>query len=161
MNARRIWIVAALLAGLLAAHARWTPETTALFCRPAAALAGLFLNAPVEGTTLLVGTTRARVTPNCSGMRFFLLLTGLCAWRWLRRPGAWRWLPGLVAACYAATLAANTARVVLSVMVQKATLASLGEAYTRSAHLAVGVLVFLPLLILATLWMERTQAHAN
>jgi len=49
-------------------------------------------------------------------------------------------------------------RVVFSVFARELTLTYFGEAYLHSAHLAAGVLVFLPILLLAAIAADRTPA---
>lgn len=132
------------------------------FCRPPAWVGGAFFGAPVSpaepGAVLHLAGLEVAVGKTCSGMSFYLLLSGLMAWSVLRWKGGWRWLPVVALVAYAVTLFANSLRVVLAVFVREATVAFMGPSYAHSAHLAVGILIFLPLLIACSWLLERKPA---
>jgi len=167
MNNRK-WIVTGLmLGGLFLGLQALGSKAVNAFCRPPAAVAAGFLGVsthPTEtgGSMLRAPGLEVRVGDSCSGMSFFLLMTGLLAWTVLRRKdGArktWLWLALAVPAAYAITLLANAIRIILAVYAHQVTAATLGPAYQHATHLAVGILVFLPILLLTSFLLERTAA---
>jgi exosortase/archaeosortase family protein len=160
-----------LVLGLVLVHgvaaggggAGWVTEA---FCRPAAWLASLHLGCPLQedaaGVPLLVHSTRTlRITPACSGFDFFLLAFGLATWGWARARGfRWRQLPAWAVAAYALTVAANASRLAATVWLIALGRHLFPEDFRHPLHLAAGVLVFLPLLILLHHVLERLPRHA-
>lgn len=134
------------------------------FCWLPATIAGLFFDAPVgpveNGVGAMLHLPRLEVTvgASCSGMQFFFLLTCLLGWSALKHRGGWSWLPAILVLAYGMTLFANSVRVVLAVFAREAALHLLGPAYLHSAHLAAGILVFLPLLI-ASQWLSDSLSE--
>lgn len=144
-----------------------TAETTT-FTRPSGWIAAAILGAPstlaeAGGLALHTGAGLVTVTRDCSGFDFFLLL--FTATTWLRLKTADRRSRVLVvvstglATAYIATLLVNAGRVVLAVYAQHWTLCFLGEGFAHATHLAVGVLSFLPILIIACSLIERSTAR--
>lgn len=158
MNHWKPWRCLGALASLWACLTIWQSALTPLFCRPPAWAASLFFNAPLEGTTVHLPQLAVHVTQACSGMHFFVLLSGLLGWYVLRRKLSITSLLLVLPLAYIITLAANSLRVIFSVFARQLTLALLGETYLHVAHLAAGVLVFLPILLLMTLLADRQVA---
>lgn len=161
------WIVAGLmLGGLFLGLQALGSNAVNAFCRPPAAVAAGFLGLSSQATEAGGSILRApglevRVGESCSGMSFFLLMTGLLAWSILRRKQSarpWLGLVLVVPAAYAITLVANATRIILAVYAHHVTAATLGPAYQHASHLAVGILVFLPILLLTSFILERTAS---
>jgi len=163
------WImVGVMLGGLFLGLQALGSKAVNAFCRPPAAVAAGFLGLSSQATEAGGSILRApglevRVGESCSGMSFFLLMSGLLAWSILRRKQSTRTWLGLVLvipAAFAITLLANAIRIILAVYAHHVTAATLGSAYQHATHLGVGILVFLPILLLTSFLLEKRTAAA-
>ncbi|MEI7900403.1 MAG: hypothetical protein WCK89_09120 [bacterium] len=129
------------------------PDTlySLLFCRMSAEIAAAFFHAGVDGTALVLGSGRVvAVTRECGGSDFFALACAVLTWHTVRRKGAV--MPLLLGWCgaWGLTLLTNGMRVIVTVWTRASVECFLPERYYGAVHLASGVLVFFPALIL--LW---------
>jgi exosortase K len=170
--ARQAWDsrVPALLvvaASLHTAVCLWPSLEVAGFAGPSGWMAGVLMGAPVTtlpgcGVSLQTGCGPVTVTKACSGFDFFVLLFAATAWLRLRNSSARRFgavvVSGLLAS-YLLALSINAGRIILAVTIQAWTLRCLGEGFAHATHLAVGVLSFLPVLLIACSCLERSAAR--
>ena len=104
------------------------------------------------------------VTDACSGLGFVSLLAGLLAWTWGAKRGV---LPvvavGLagVAAALLISVPVNAGRIVLAYYARVLMGPALPEDLLSGLHLVCGLVVFLPILILASSLPPRRPSHAS
>ncbi len=145
------------------------PVLFPILTRASAVFTGSWFGVPVassaDGWLLATPYLDLHITTACSGIRFFVMLLALGAgWMWAgRHRDPLRWLMHIaiiLAGASVLTVLANTARFILT---------SYGEAFCRTMlppdmsnaiHFAIGILVFLPALILTSLLLEKTR-HAR
>jgi exosortase/archaeosortase family protein len=152
-------LVAAATAGLATLVLTLFPALkTDLFAAGAARMAAVLLGTGVEAgavPTLRFGELAVAVVPACSGTDFFLMTAALLGWRLARRNRGFA--PALllgVALAVPVTLLVNGLRVAAVAQVHRWAIPLLPERYAAFAHLATGVAVFLPALILLNLGLE-------
>jgi exosortase/archaeosortase family protein len=152
-----------LAAGLIVAL--WLPDwmradatRLAWLLQPAAWLAGLMMSAPVatweDGIPVIVHPlTALRVVPGCAGAEFLGLLAGILLWISLRhRPLVALWIAPLA---WLLTIIANGIRLAGLLHIQNLMGDRLPAYLHNSLHSIVGVALFLPLLVVASVWWER------
>ncbi len=119
-----------------------------LFCRFPTLLAALYLNVPHEATTLLLSESHVfEVKRACGGSDFFVIVTAMVTWYYLKRD---RPLPGLLMLMVPLWLLVNlvnSMRIVTLVWVHALSAAVVPERFLGSLHLASGVLIFFPALL--------------
>ena len=133
------------------------------FSIPASKLTALFLGAPIEITSsgdivLLYRTLEIEVTSACSGLGFFSLCcalfagfatTAFCRHQWCRD------FPVGLLFIFGLTLFANAVRMVCAVQIRQLTSQWLPESYHVAIHMAVGMIVFIPVLLLFWNLLQR------
>lgn len=140
-----------------------------IFALPAARFAGFFFNtAPVFSDKGLIVIPLARssiqVTSDCSGYGFFCLITAIFALFY--RNIKWR-LPvigraGLILlAAYALTVIANGFRIVSAYKVHLITAEILPASAQNFAHFIVGITIFLTVLFVVYLVLEREVCYGG
>lgn len=131
---------------------------------PSAFLAAAFLGADcvmTEAGARVVGAIVMHVTPACSAARFFLLVLALFAGLAAARRVSFRnWL-WLVPAAYGITLAANTSRLILCWYGIPFARCWVPARFQPGLHLFIGMLVFLPVLIVSYEVIQRRIRHAK
>lgn len=136
----------------------------AVFARAAASLAGLASGSPVlagrDGWLLPGADLPVLVTPECSGVDFFLLVAALLAWQSGRRINpAWRAVPVAVILAAPIAIFVNALRIVAVVQAHGWVIPQLPASYAPFAHLLTGVAVFLPALVALNLLCEIHGRH--
>lgn len=130
-----------------------------LFARGAAEMAGLFSGAPVlhipEGWLLPFHHQAVLVNEACSGVTFFVMLTALLSWHIARiRNSVASAIMLALPLSLALALTINALRVLCLAQMHRWVIPLLPETYAHTAHLMVGVAVFLPALIVFNLAFE-------
>jgi len=126
-----------------------------LFCRIPAWLAAAFFRADLDGASLTLGTGRVvAVTRACGGSDFFALVCAVLSWHAVRRKDA---VALLLAGCgaWVFTVLVNGLRITVTIWARAVAERFLPERTWGSVHLASGVLVFFPALML--LWWLCTR----
>jgi len=139
----------------------------AVFLHPAARIAALYLGLPcVEdpgaGYIIPHPALRLAVVPECSGFTFYTILCSFLLFQAFRRFDARRAVPaaiGIVLAALPAALLANALRLVACLYAFIIMPPGTPRAIANTAHLWIGVLVFVPALVLAYYLFERRFAH--
>lgn len=149
--------------GIAAALALWPAVEMELLARPAGWLASLFsgggLSRTDQGWLFFSGELPVMVTVACSGADFCLLVAVLLGWQCARhgrtppRTPLGAALTGLALAV-PLSIAVNALRIALLAQAHRWLIPQLPAAYGASAHLFLGVLIFLPALIGLNLLLE-------
>ena len=124
----------------------------AILCIPSGIMASLFLGGTWELTSegiRLLTDPIAHVTSACSGASFFVLLVALFAGLAATGKSPVRKLILLYPCAYVITLLANVSRIVLCWHGKVLSNNLLPSKFDAAAHMAIGMMVFLPLLILS------------
>ncbi len=146
-------ITGALLLLFIPLTSTLAPFWTKGFSMPAARLAAAFMGIPCVrapgGYTLASEILPVSVTASCSAASFFILLTALvCGVLYGSRGGfRARTLLWAVPGCYAVTLTANAARIILGWHAGVWARGHLAEDFWGAVHLGVGVMVFISFLV--------------
>ncbi|HEY1111749.1 MAG TPA: exosortase/archaeosortase family protein [Opitutaceae bacterium] len=153
--------------GIAGALALWPALEMELLARSAGWCGALFTGGGIaraeRGWLFFAGELPVMVTEACSGADFCVLVAALLGWQWARRGGAslrsllCAALTGLVLAV-PLSIAINALRIALLAQAHRWLIPQLPAAYGPSAHLFLGVLIFLPALIGLDLAFE---SHAN
>jgi exosortase/archaeosortase family protein len=156
-------------AALLSAAAAHSPDVRrTVFTAPAASAASLFLGAARtdDGEDIILAASAGllRVTPECSGVSFWAMLTGLLLFAALRRPLSKKSLSLTAAALpcvwlYAITV--NGMRIAASYQVAAFFPEKLVSRYGAGAHLWTGIIFFIPALIVLNIFLERSSMYGK
>jgi exosortase/archaeosortase family protein len=133
-----------------------------VFCRVPAGLAAAYLGGmPDGGSAFALADGRVvEVTRACGGAGFFAMLCGLLAWRGFL-PSRDAFIPVFALAAWGYTVVMNGVRVVAAVYARAFAEAASPERFWGAAHLAAGVAVFFPALLLAWWMTERRSGRWN
>ncbi len=138
----------------------------AAFAHPAARLSALFLGAdcvPVDqGYMIAHAALPVWISPACSGISFFVLLTAMglgLAYRYRKLTAAAVFITTLTA--YALTILVNTCRITVGFHAALWARAILPSSMWAGVHLSVGVLVFLSALVGAYAIAEWRLSHTG
>ncbi len=146
-------ITGAVLLLFIPLTATFAPFWTSGFSMPAARLAAAFMGIPCVrvpgGYALASQVLPVSVTTSCSAASFFILLTALVCGVLYGSKGSSRakMLLWVVPGCYAITLTANTARIVLGWHAGIWARVHLAENFWGAVHLGIGVMVFISFLV--------------
>ena len=155
----------AFLAGLLpwAALRNWPELQISVLARASAQFAALFLGCPVVrdelGWTLIVAPVSSTVSAACSGSDFLVLAAVVLAWRLGSR--GWSFARAFIVAVALAlpiSIAVNAVRIVAVTQMHRWIIPFFPQSCSAFLHLATGVAVFLPALILLHATLSRTPA---
>jgi len=134
-------------------------------CEPAAHLASAWMTCPLvhdEATLWPMLLTRygtVRVSPDCAGLTFLMISLSLACWHLLRGVAGRKLLGRLLLCCMLAgtlTLFLNTARILL-VATSIPILHRLADPVANVLHVGLGVVVFLPGLMLFSALLSRNK----
>lgn len=119
-----------------------------LFCRFPTLLAALYLNVPHEGTLLLLSDSDLfEVKRACGGSDFFVMVTAMVTWYYLKRDRPLIGLLMVMAPLWLLVNLVNSMRIVTLVWVHALSAEVVPERFLGSLHLASGVLIFFPALL--------------
>lgn len=119
-----------------------------LFCRLPTLLAAFYLNVPQEGTLLLLNDSDVfEVKRACGGSDFFIIVTAMVTWYYLKRERPLTGLLMFVAPLWLLVNLVNSMRIVTLVWVHAISVEFVPERFLGSLHLASGVLIFFPALL--------------
>lgn len=149
--------------GIAVALVLWPAAEMELLARPAGWLASLFSGGGLirtdQGWLFFSGELPVMVTAACSGADFCLLVAALLGWQYARL-GRTPLLTPIGTAFIGSVLAVplsigvNALRIALLAQAHRWLIPQLPAAYGASAHLFIGVLIFLPALIGLNLLLE-------
>lgn len=162
MGQRFFWPVCGIV--ILWAAQRWIPSLPEYaLSRPSARLAAWYFGCPVtqdvDGTPVLLHAAYPiRITSDCTGWTFLVLLSALTIWAWTPyRPGRIPMLAAWLLGAFLVALTANSLRLVVAVTA--GTMAAGWPRVQPAVHLAAGVSVFFPILLAAWFLIERKLVH--
>jgi exosortase/archaeosortase family protein len=139
-----------------------------VLCMPAALAAAFWLGTPIDFDdggypVLLRGDAMVRVGPECSALEFLALVYGLAVAQVLRprsaasRPSVTMQMTGWLLGAWGITVGVNTLRILAVVMMRG--LAPILPANDHLTHLGIGVLIFLPSLLVLNLLIEKAYEY--
>jgi exosortase/archaeosortase family protein len=118
------------------------------FCRVPTLLAALYLNVPHAETLLLLTDSDVfEVKRACGGSDFFVIVTAMVTWYYLKRARPLTGLLILMAPLWLLVNLVNSMRIVALVWVHALSAEVVPERFLGSLHLASGVLIFFPALL--------------